>query len=212
MSQKDKKEKNPEQTNLHEEEIAKIQAEKVKLEEEVKETQNKYLRSIAELDNFRKRMQKEKTEAISYAVESTISEFLSLIDNFENALNFAKESSEEVKNWSFGFQMILSQMKEILLNHGVVAFHSIGNSFDPHYHEAMEIIETNDHPDGTIIEEFAKGYKSASRIIRPAKVKVTKKIIEQKNNEQPINDKQDLQDVDETTGKENSSDGSSSCD
>lgn len=154
-----------------------------KLQEELKETQNKYLRLLAELENTRKRMQKEKSEALTFAIENTIAEFLPPIDNFENALNFAKESSEEVKNWAMGFQMILSQLKDVLHNHGIVAFHSIGNIFDPHYHETLEIIETNDHPEGSIIEEFAKGYKSTNRIIRPAKVKVTKKLMEAEENQ-----------------------------
>jgi molecular chaperone GrpE len=149
-----------------------------KLQEELEELQNKYLRTLAELENSRKRMQKEKSESIFFAIENTIAEFLPLIDNFENALNFAKNSSEEVKNWSMGFQMILSQFKDILHNHGIVAYHSEGNVYDPLYHEALEIIETNDQPDGSIIEEFAKGYKSVNRVIRPAKVKITRKITE----------------------------------
>jgi len=151
-----------------------------KLEQELSELKNKYLLTLAELENARKRMQKEKTESISFAIENTISEFLPLIDNFENALNFANDSSEEVKNWALGFQMILSQIKDILHNHGIVAYHSVGNKFDPHYHEAMEIFETDDHEEGSILQEFAKGYKSESRVIRPARVKVTKKTLEKK--------------------------------
>jgi molecular chaperone GrpE len=162
---------------------------KHKLQEELNETQNKYLRLLAELENTRKRMQKEKSEALVFAIENTIAEFLPIIDNFENALNFANESSAEVKNWAIGFQMILSQLKDILHNHGIVAFHSVGNIFDPYYHEAMEIVETNDHPDGSIIEEFAKGYKSINRIIRPAKVKVVKKITEKSFEEEKTDEK-----------------------
>jgi molecular chaperone GrpE len=154
-----------------------------KLQEELEEIQAKYIRSLAEIENTRKRMQKEKTESISFAIENTICEFLPLIDNFENALNFAKNSSEEVKNWAVGFQMILSQLKDILHNHGIVAFHSDGNQFDPYYHEAVEIVETDEHLPGSIIQEFAKGYKSANRVIRPAKVKVTKQTSLKENNQ-----------------------------
>ncbi len=150
--------------------------EKNKLKEQAKEFENKYLRSLAELENARKRMQKEKQATITFAIENTISEFLPVIDNFENALNFADNSSEEVKNWATGFQMILTQFRDVLHNNGIVAFHSEGNTFDPHYHEAMEIVETNDYPNGAIIEELAKGYKSANRTIRPARVKVAKNI------------------------------------
>ncbi|NGX28869.1 MAG: Protein GrpE [Candidatus Anoxychlamydiales bacterium] len=144
------------------------------LEDELKELQNKYLRLLAESENSRQRMQKEKQESLSFAIENTVAEFLPLIDNFENALNFANDSSEEVKNWALGFQMILSQIKDILHSHGIVAYHSVGNRFDPHYHEAVEIVESNEHEPGSVIEEFAKGYKSSNRTIRPARVKVTK--------------------------------------
>ena len=145
--------------------------------QELKECENKYLRLLAELENTRKRMQKEKQETIGFAIENTVAEFLPLFDNFENALKFAQSSSEEVKNWATGFQMILTQFRDVLHNHGIVAFHSVGNTFDPHCHEAMEIMESNDYPEGSIIEEFAKGYKSKNRTIRPAKVKVAKKAI-----------------------------------
>jgi len=177
MSKKDKKDK------------------KLKFQEEISELQNKYLLTLAELENTRKRMQKEKTQSLSFAIENTISEFLPLIDNFENALNFAKDSSEEVKNWATGFQMILSQLKDILHNHGIVPYHSVGNNFDPHYHDAVEIVESNEHEPGSIIEEFAKGYKSANRVIRPARVKVTKKTLEEKN--QDIGEEKNQPQIDE---------------
>jgi molecular chaperone GrpE len=206
MSHKEKKEE-----CKCEEVIKKLQDEKTLLENEkkiveidLKETQDKYIRTLAEMDNLRKRMQKEKQESISYAVESTISEFLSLIDNFENALNFAKESSDEVRNWSFGFQMILSQMKDAVHNHGIIAYHSLGCKYDPNLHEAMEIVETNEKEDGTIVEEYAKGYKSSDRVIRPAKVKVTKKIIETVE-QLPTSD-------DETTKNIENNEDVSSCD
>lgn len=146
-------------------------------EEPKEDYKDKYLRMLAELENTRKRLHKEKHETIRFAVENTIVEFLPALDNFENALKFAQNSSDEVKNWVMGFQMILSQFKDILYNHGIVAFHSEGNSYDPHLHEAMEIIETQEEPDGTILEEFAKGYKTEHRTIRPAKVKVSRQTL-----------------------------------
>lgn len=135
---------------------------------------DKYLRALAEQENMRKRIQKEKHEMVAFGIENAISEFLGAIDNFENALRFAENGSKEVKSWATGFEMILSQFKEILHNHGIVSFHSEGNTFDPEYHEAVEIVETAEHPDGTIMHEFTKGYKSSTRTIRPARVKVAK--------------------------------------
>lgn len=135
---------------------------------------DKYLRTLAEMENMRKRMQKERHEMTRFGIENAIGEFLGSIDNFENALRFAEGANSEVKSWALGFEMILSQFKEVLHNHGIVSFHSEGNFFNPETHEAIEIVETNDHPDGMILQEFSKGYKSATRIIRPARVKVAK--------------------------------------
>lgn len=134
----------------------------------------KYLRTLAEMENMRKRMQKERIDMTRFGIENAISEFLPAIDNLENALHFAGTGSSEIKNWARGFEMILASFKEILHNHGIVSFHSEGNTFDPQVHEAVEVEETADHPDGLILHEFSKGYKSASRIIRPARVKVAK--------------------------------------
>jgi len=158
--------------------------------EELKECKDKYLRLLAEQENLRKRLQKENQEIVRYAIENTISDVIPIIDNFENALNFAKESTPEVKQWAAGFQMLLGQFKDVLHNNGIVAYHSVGNHFDPHYHEAVEIVETFDHPDNTILEEFAKGYKSQNRTIRPARVKVAKhppKSTDEVSKDQPIN-------------------------
>ncbi len=136
--------------------------------------QDKYVRSLAEMENMRKRMQREKQDVARFGIENAIAEFLPTIDNFENALRFADAASPEVKNWATGFQMILSQFKEVLHNHGIAAFHSEGNTFDTTYHEAVEVLETADHPEGTVIQEFTRGYKSPTRVIRPARVKVAK--------------------------------------
>jgi molecular chaperone GrpE len=135
---------------------------------------DKYLRAIAEMENMRKRMQKERHEVARFGIENAVGEFLPAIDNFENALRFAEAASGEIKSWAMGFEMILAQFKEVLHNYGIVSFHSEGNTFNPQYHEAVEIVETTDAPDGTILHEFTKGYKSASRTIRPARVKVAK--------------------------------------
>lgn len=153
------------------------------LQQEIKEVileknldyKDKYLRILAEMENMRKRVTKEKHETISFAIENTLCEFLPALDNFENALKFSQSSSEEVKNWALGFQMILTQFHDVIQNHGISSFHSEGTIYDPHFHEAMETVESFSHPEGTILEVYAKGYKSQQRTIRPAKVKVAKK-------------------------------------
>jgi molecular chaperone GrpE len=160
------------------------------LKSELKELKDKYLRSLAESENSRKRLQKERLEAIQYATEGLISDFLHPLDSFENALKFTEQMPPEVKNWAIGFQMILNQFKDILTSHGVSSEPSLNQEFDPHKHEAIEIIETDDHAPGTILQEFSKGYKMGSRIIRPAKVKVAKA-------KEDLNIKDDLESIKE---------------
>ena len=142
------------------------------LEEEAREYKDKYLRLLAEIDNTRKRMQKEKQETTRFAIENALGEFLGPIDNMENALRFTANMSDEVRNWAMGFEMILGQLKDVLSNHDIIAFHSEGEIFDPKWHHAIEAEETETIPEGTIVQEFVKGYKSGERTIRPARVKV----------------------------------------
>ena len=145
-----------------------------KLEESLKECQDKYLRLLAESENARKRMQKERQELMKYSVENAIAEFLSPLDSFEKALQFASQMSDDVKHWAVGFEMILGQFKQVLNHHGVTEYESAGKHFDPHFHEAVEVIESNEIPPGIVVSEFSRGYKVGDRPIRVARVKVSK--------------------------------------
>ena len=160
--------------NLEKEAFEEVLDEVTTEEVEKEDYQQKYMMALAETENLRKRMQKEKTELVKFSVENSIASFLPIIDSFESALSCTTQCSEEIKNWAKGFEMLLNQFKEILLDHNIVSFHSEGNLFNPHEHEAVEIEEKNDVPDGTILQVFYKGYKCGNRTIRPAKVKVAK--------------------------------------
>lgn len=177
-----------EQENPIPEEPTENQAEDLSREElleiEVEEHKDKYLRLLAEMENTRKRLQKEKIDMMRFSVENVITEFLAPIDNLENALNFAQNMSEETANWAKGFQMILGQLKEVLSNNGIASFHSIGSFFDPNSHEAVEVEELESCVDGEILQEYSKGYKSGNKTIRPARVKVAKKIYPQEKIDQ----------------------------
>ena len=133
---------------------------------------DKYFRALAEIENTRKRLQREKIESQSYAIQNVVLDFLQPLDHLEQALKHAINASDEIKHWALGFEMILSQMKQVLADHGVQLFDSIGQQFDPHQHEAIETEERTDIAPGIIIEEYVRGYKLGSRVIRPAKVKV----------------------------------------
>ncbi len=164
--------------NLSAQEAAPLTAETeiANLKAEVQEAKDKYLRLLAESENTRKRMQKERQEFSKYAIESTVKEFLHPLDSLENALKFAGQGSDEVSNWAIGFKMILTQFKTVLSDHGFVSFNSEGAHFNPHDHEAVDTLETSDLAPGTIVQEFTKGYRVGERTIRHARVKVTKTI------------------------------------
>ncbi len=153
------------------------------LKRELSECKDKYLRVLAESENARKRLQKEKQEMIQYALQNVIIEFLNPIDHMENALKFTEQMPNEVKNWAIGFQMILSQFKDVLTANGVTPFESEGKPFNHDWHEAIEAIETTDFPPGIVVEENLRGYLMGKKVIRPARVKVSKNP-ENKSNEE----------------------------
>lgn len=154
-----------------------------KLKEELKTQKEKNLHLLADMENLRKRLHKEKLEMNRFAVDNVLSEILMPLDNFENALGFTENMSEETKNWAIGFEMILNQFKDVLSYHNVKPFSAQGEQFDPHRHEAVEVEETDEVPEGTITHELLKGYKSGDRILRPARVKVAKSPLKVKNQE-----------------------------
>ncbi len=160
-----------------------LEAQMKQLDEELRECKDKYLRLLAEAENTRKRMQKEKQEMMRFSTENVIADFLTPMDNLENALKFTQGLSPETLNWVKGFEMILAQFHDVLSTHGVSAFHTMGSVFDPHMHEAVEVEETDASPEGTVVHEYVKGYKSPVRTIRPARVKVAK--ASTKNEENP---------------------------
>lgn len=115
------------------------------LKEQVKREQEKYFRALADMENFRKRTQKERVDTTRFAIENTLAEFLGPLDSFENALSFACRSSEEIQTWAKGFEMILTQFRDVLANYKVTPFQSEGSTFDPHLHEVIEMEETEQY-------------------------------------------------------------------
>ncbi len=151
--------------------------------DELRGYKDKYLRLLADSENTRKRLQKELQDRLKHAVADIITEFLGPIDQLEGALRFSDGASKEVQNWSVGFKMILSQFHEALASHGVHPFESVGSPFDPHKHEAVELVECLDQPPGTVVAEMVRGYRMGERTLRPARVKVARSP-ELRNNEE----------------------------
>ena len=130
-------------------------------------------RQVAEADNLRKRLAKEKQEAIRYANESLIVELLPTIDNFEMAINAAQKSDDNsIDSLKTGIEMIYTQMKRTLEEIGVTEIDATGQTFDPSQHEAMSRIKTSKAEEGTVLEQTRKGYRLRDRLLRAASVVV----------------------------------------
>ncbi len=132
---------------------------------EAAEKDDRYMRMLAEYENFRKRSAKEKDGIYSDAYADSLSAILPIIDNLERAVGFT--DAEQVLK---GVEMILKSSDEVLAKMGVEAFGAKGDIFDPNMHNAVMHIEDEEHKEGEIVEVFQKGYKRGDKIIRYAMV------------------------------------------
>ena len=134
--------------------------------------QSQYLRIAADFDNFRKRNSKEKEETEIRAKQSTIVELLSVVDNFERARTQIKPQNDGEIGIHKSYQGVYKQLVESLKRIGVSPMRPEGQQFDPNLHEAVMRQPTDEHPEGTVIEELQRGYYLGDRILRHSLVKV----------------------------------------
>jgi molecular chaperone GrpE len=137
----------------------------------LKDEHDRLLRTAAEFDNFKKRAGKEKDDTRKYAVESLLKDFLPVADNLERALDHAEQ--HDPKQVIDGVRLVQKMLEGALSKHGVIGFSALGQMFDPAQHEALMQADS-DQPAGTVIQEMARGYKLAERLVRPAAVVVAR--------------------------------------
>jgi molecular chaperone GrpE len=142
-------------------------------EAEAKENYDRFVRQVAELENFKKRTNREREDAIRFANEYLIKDLLPVIDNLERAVSHAKDGGNG-KLLRDGVEMVLKGLLDILGKYGVVPISAVGHAFDPGRHEAMTQIESDEHPPNAVVEEYHKGYLFHDRLLRPALVSVAK--------------------------------------
>ncbi len=140
------------------------------LKAELDHVRDIYLRKLAEFDNFRKRIERERDEYRRSGVEEMIRELLPVIDNFERALQHVQDDSGAFLQ---GVQMIAKQLTDTLERRGVTEVNPIGEPFNPEIHEAVQRVEDSDYPPGTVAWVMLKGYVIGDRLIRPAMVGVS---------------------------------------
>lgn len=144
-----------------------------KQEEEVKQLQDRILRQAAEMENTRKRLEREKMDGINFANESLIRELLPVIDNLERALQHGEQDTN-CKGLLDGVRMTLKGFADVLGRFGCTSFESMGKVFDPNYHEAVMQQESSECSENTVLQELQKGYTLRDRLVRPALVIVSK--------------------------------------
>ena len=141
------------------------------------------LRTKAEFMNYQKRMVKENESTSQFAVRNLILDFLPELDNFDRALKLA-DSSKDIDKFVDGFKLIEEQLFKVLGKYGVESIETVGKPFDPNLHEAVMEEENNEMPHHTIIDEFQRGFLLKERVIRPSKVKVSKRTIEEEESDE----------------------------
>ena len=142
-----------------------------KLEEELKQSEDKYLRLYAEFENFKRRKNKEIETNNVYKSQKVITEILPSLDNLERALQ-VKSDNEEIKSLLKGVEMVYEGLLNVLKSEGVELIETENAQFDPNYHHAVMQDEDSEKESGAILDTFQKGYKLKDRVIRPAMVKV----------------------------------------
>ena len=149
-------------------------------EEKLKTTQDKLLRTMAEMENQRRRFEKEKQEAFEFGGFNFAAESLSLIDNIDRAI-ISFKNDESLKNNKDlnkiidGIEIVKKDLVSIFKKNGIEAIECVNKKFDPNFHQAMLELEDNAKEAGTIVQEIQKGYMMKNRLLRPSLVGVTKK-------------------------------------
>ena len=156
-----------------EDETAVLQDQLTQALDETKLHQEQYLRTLAEMENLRKRTQRDKEDLAKYANESILREILPVIDNLERAVEHA-EQAENDDGLFEGVQMTLTQFNQLLSKFGVEPVDAVGQLFDPAYHQAMGQMESAEHPVNTVVQQMQKGYELNKRLLRPAFVLLAK--------------------------------------
>ncbi|GAK39616.1 GrpE protein [Paenibacillus sp. TCA20] len=136
------------------------------------ENEKRYLRAQADFDNFRRRTQKEKEDLAKYASMKLITELVPVIDNFERAIATAPANTES-DSFAKGVGMIFRQLESVLQAEGLTAMQTVGEAFNPEFHQAIMQVESDEHEEGVVVEEVQKGYMLKDKVLRPAMVKVS---------------------------------------
>ena len=153
------------------------------LEAALAEAQDKYVRTLAETENFKKRMARERVEERAFSAQEVVQAFLPVVDNLERALAAAKAAADvssapdsPLSQLEKGVELVLRQFEDALKKQGVVAVEApVGKAFDPNLHQPLVQEEGSGHDEGAVLEVLQKGWRMGDRLLRPSMVKVAAK-------------------------------------
>lgn len=147
----------------------------VSLEKEVSDLKDRLLRAVAETENVRRRLEKDKREGTDYAITGFARDLLSVADNLARALDAAEKDEVVNKGLLTGVEMTQKELMKAFEKHGIARVDSVGQPLDPHVHQAMMEVDADEgHEAGTIVAELQPGYRIRERLLRPAMVTVAK--------------------------------------
>tara|TARA_Y100000766_G_scaffold8466_1_gene6356 strand:+ start:71 stop:607 length:537 start_codon:yes stop_codon:yes gene_type:complete len=174
--EKEEQENKVDENLVEEENEANNQPEEISLEDKVKELEDRLLRSAAEVENIRKRSEKERSEAYKIGISLFVKDFVPVLDNIERALTSLRDS-DEINYESFveGISATEKDIISLLEKHGIQQINPINEKFDPLFHEALFEAESDDHEPGFVTQVIEVGYVIDKRLIRAAKVGVASK-------------------------------------
>ena len=164
------------------EELARSVEQKTK---EAAEANEKYLRTYADFENYRKRMQRDLADFRRYANEQIATDLLTVADHLGLAIQHAAESGEANQGLLTGVQLVYKQLRDVLEKYGIQPFKAAGEPFDPAKHDAMMQVESADVPANTVVQVFQEGYLYHDKVLRHAKVGVSKRPAGERRTERP---------------------------
>ena len=154
--------------------LQKLMQEIVVAKEEAGKNWDLYLRERADLENARKRHQRDREEAIRFANDRLLREMIPVLDNLERAVGHAEQGDDDNQGLLEGVNMTINQFRKVLEDFGVKPINALGEDFDPNLHQAMGQVETTDQAPNTVTSEFQKGYLLNDRLLRPSLVMVAR--------------------------------------
>jgi molecular chaperone GrpE len=143
------------------------------LNSQLEEANQRFLRTQADFDNFRRRTRQEKEDSAKYASQKLMEQLIPVVDNFYRAMQ-ATQANKDFDSLAKGVDMINRQLDQVLTNEGLQRMETIGQPFNPELHQAIMQVESDEYEEGIIVEELQSGYMLKDRVIRPAMVKVSK--------------------------------------